>query len=115
MTIKECYKQMGADFAAISARLPNEALITRLAKKFPDDPSYPALTAAMENGDVQQAFRAAHTLKGVCLNLGFGNLSGPVAELTELLRAGTMEGSRELFEKTVQEYERSVQAIKGLD
>ena len=38
---------------------------------------------------------AAHTLKGVCQNLGFTNLYQPTYELTEVLRAGTPEGSKE--------------------
>ena len=28
------------------------------------------LTQAMDAGDVETAFRAAHTLKGICANLG---------------------------------------------
>jgi len=43
---------------------------------------------------VKEAFRAAHTLKGVCQNLGFTNLYQPTCDLTEVLRTGTLEGTK---------------------
>ena len=46
---------------------------------------------------MKEAFRAAHTLKGVCQNLGFTNLYQPTYDLTEVLRTGTLEGTKELL------------------
>lgn len=70
MTIKQCYQAMGADFEEISQRIPSEAMIRKFAVKFPEDKSFAELTKALEQGDVETAFRAAHTIKGLCLTLG---------------------------------------------
>ena len=74
MTIRECYGELGLDFDAVLSRLVNEKLVQKFALKFLDDPSFQNLKDALDSKDVETAFRAAHTLKGVCLNLGFDNL-----------------------------------------
>ena len=74
MTVKECYEQMGADYEGVLGRLRSEALIKKFAKKFLDDGSYASLKKGMEEQNGEEAFRAAHTLKGVFQNLGFENL-----------------------------------------
>ena len=66
-------------------------------------------------GDVKEAFRGAHTLKGVCQNLGFSNLYAPTYTLTETLRAGQLEGTQEQFAKVAEQYKRTVDAIRALD
>ena len=45
----------------------------------------------MEAGDKDVAFRAAHTLKGVCQNLGLERLFVPSNEATEALRVGDID------------------------
>ena len=74
MTVKECYEQMGADYEDVLGRLRNEALIRKFAKKFLEDGSFQMLKDGLVKKDGEMAFRAAHTLKGVCQNLGFDNL-----------------------------------------
>lgn len=74
MTIKECYEAMGGDYEDVLKRLMNEARIQKFALMFKKDPSMSQLTQAMDAGDVETAFRAAHTLKGICANLGFKSL-----------------------------------------
>lgn len=97
MTIRECYDELGLDFDAVLSRLVNEKLVQKFALKFLDDPSFQNLKDALDSKDVETAFRAAHTLKGVCLNLGFDNLYPSSKDLTELLRAGSMDGYEDLF------------------
>ena len=72
MAIQECYQQLGGDYATLKTRLPSDSLIKRFITKFLDDSSYSELCCALEEGQREEAFRAAHTLKGVCANLGFG-------------------------------------------
>lgn len=114
MTIREVYDSIGADYEGVVKRLPSEALVARLAAKYLNDPTYQQLTDALAAGDVETAFRAAHTLKGVCQNLGFSNMYAPVFEITEILRAGSMEGTAPLMESITQEYEKVTEAIKNL-
>ena len=50
------------------------------------DTSFEMLKQTMGQKDYKEAFRAAHTLKGVCQNLALKSLDGPVVELTDILR-----------------------------
>ena len=86
MTIQECYQHLGGDYAKMEQRLSSVRLIEKFIAKFLDDGSYAALRTAMEEGDRLSAFRAAHTLKGVCGNLCFDRLLISVTQLTEHLR-----------------------------
>ena len=106
MTLKDCYMQMGADYEETVQRLRSESLIQRIILKFPQDPSYQA------DGNIEVAFRAAHTLKGVCQNLGFKNLYEPSAELTERLRPLQETETDDLMQKVTEEYNRTVKAIE---
>lgn len=115
MTLEQCYAQMGADYAAVLKRFYNPDMICRFVKRFPSDPSFGQLKAAMDAGDVKEAFRAAHTLKGVSLNLGFDNLSPSAVALTEILRAGTFEGAAGQLAVVEKEYARTLDAIRALD
>ena len=115
MDIKECYEAMGADYDDILSRLRNTTLITKLVKKFVEDDNYKVLEKALKEKDVDAAFRAAHTLKGVCLNLGFTQLTKDTVAITEILRAGSLEGTQELFEKIKPIYEKTIETIKELD
>lgn len=74
MSIKECYDKMGADFDEVMQRLGSESFIKRFAVKFLDDSSYQMILDGIEAKDAELAFRGAHTLKGVCSNLGFTKL-----------------------------------------
>lgn len=114
MTIQECYLAMGGNFEAVSGRLPSPRLIDKFVRKFLDDQSFEQLCEQMSAGNRAEAFRAAHTLKGVCANLGFDALLHAVEPLTELLRPEVSEipaGAQELFGAVLREYDRTVSAI----
>lgn len=114
MNIKECYEKMGADFNAVVGRLGSEALIKRFAFKFLDDTSFQSLKEGLEKGDGEQAFRAAHTLKGVCLNLGFDNLYKVSNEITEQLRGKDVSGTEEMFKAVEEQYQITIDAIRSV-
>ena len=115
MTIQECYQKLGGDYAQVEKRLPGIHLIRRFIAKFLDDGSYPELCRAMEQGQTEEAFRAAHTLKGVSANLGFDRLTASSGELTELLRGRTDGIPTEavpLLDMVRQDYELTADAIR---
>ena len=115
MTIEECYQEIGGSFADVSARLPSVKLIEKLVETFLDDQSYTMLCEQMKAGNRPEAFRAAHTLKGVCANLGFSRLTSSASQLTEILRP---EGeiipaeAHELLETVCEDYQTAVAAIR---
>ena len=116
MTIQECYQKLGGEFAQVEKRLPSVGLVRKFIVKFLDDDSYSKLCLAMQNGQWEEAFRAAHTLKGVSANLGFSRLLASAGELTELLRAETetIPGrAAALLEEVKQDYELIVSVIRA--
>lgn len=116
MTIQECYQQLGGDYAAVKSRLPSDSLIKRFITKFLDDSSYSALCGAMQKGPGEEAFRAAHTLKGVCANLGLDQLEASASKLTELLRSAGSDIPEEagvLMDEVKRNYEITVGAIQA--
>lgn len=115
MTVKECYNQIGADFDEVLERLGTEGMIKKFAIKFLDDKSYENLVKGMQEKNVDEAFRVAHTMKGICLNLGFSRLYKVSSELTEILRGGSMDGSDKLYDQVKEEYNNTTDAIREID
>ena len=112
MTIKECYEQLGQNYEEVLDRLGSEVILKKFVIKFLDDPSFQMLEDGLKEKNADQAFRAAHTIKGICLNLGFDNLYPSSKDLTELLRAGSMDGYEDLFVEVEKEYNRTCEALR---
>ena len=66
---------------------------------------------ALNDKQVEIAFRAAHTLKGVCMNLGFDHLYKPSFEITESLRAGNLELALQQFDAVKEQYSKTIAAL----
>ncbi len=114
MTLKECYEQLQGDYHGTLARLCSEKLVEKFALKFLADDSYTNLEEFMEEGNYNEAFRAAHTLKGVSLNLGFTKLYEVSEALTEALRGGQEPQNEDLLKKVGEEYQRTVSVLQEL-
>lgn len=122
MTLKECYDTMGGDYEGVFARLRSEKFLKKFVTKFLTDKSYNNICTALENKDFEEAFRASHTLKGVCQNLGFDRLYKSSHDLTEIFRAGKdnpdsidTNSLNKLMKQVTEDYEITVSAIKNLD
>ena len=115
MTLKECYAALGGDYDEAMGRLRSERLVEKFVLKFLDDGSYGLLCASLEAGDRGEAFRAAHTIKGVCANLAFNALLESSEQLTEALREGRppRPDEGELVERVKEDYARTAQAIRA--
>ena len=114
MTIQECYQTLGGNFGRTEKRLPSAGMIERFLMRFPQDPTFSELCQAMEARECERAFRCAHTLKGVCANLGFDRLMDSTGRLTEALRAqnAVPQDAGALFEAVRRDYELTVSAIR---
>lgn len=115
MTIRECYAQIGSDFDKVLGRLGSESMVQRFARKFPADPSFSELETALREQNAEDAFRAAHTMKGICLNLGFERLYEVSNALTEKLRGRELVDYEELYTQLQEEYHRTVDAITQVE
>ncbi len=114
MTLKECYEKMEANYEEVIGRLRSERLVQKFALKFLDDPSYRLLITSMEEKNYEEAFRAAHTIKGVCQNLGFTRLGRSSSALTEALRGGWSQEADSLLEQTKADYQSTVTPLQAL-
>lgn len=78
----------GADVAGTMERfLDDEQLYYKCLLLFIEDVNFAALEQALEAGEEQRAFAAAHTLKGVAGNLGLTPFYLAICQLVEALRA----------------------------
>lgn len=113
--IQDAYEKIGADYNDVVRRLTSEALVVRFAGKFLQDNSFENLCTALANNDVNGAFLASHTLKGIAQNMGFSNLFEPSNALAEFLRPipETAAGSEELFAAVEAEYNKTTEAIRA--
>ena len=114
MTLEQVYAAIGGDYKGVMERLPSADFVRRFALKFLQDDSFQNLKKALEEKDAPTAFRAAHTLKGVCQNLGFDALYVPSSALTEALRGGSLDGADELFPPVEKEYQRVVGSAESI-
>ena len=114
MTIQECYEQMGLNAGSVLERLGSETILKKFVVKFLDDPSFQSLKEGLEEKDGEKAFRAAHTLKGICLNLGLVRLYKVSACLTERFRGVEFNGYEDAYEKVQQEYQNTINAIRTI-
>lgn len=115
MTLKECYAAIGGDYEEAMGRLRSERLVQKFVLKFLNDGSYQLLLDSLAAGDRAEAFRAAHTIKGVCANLAFNALLESSEALTDALRDGrpAQPGEEELLRRVEGDYQRAVQAIRA--
>ncbi len=94
----------------------NEDMYVKFLKRFLDDGSYKALGDCLEAGTYEEAFRAAHTLKGVAANLGLTPVQAAASELVEELRGKKSEEvdtekAMAMWQELTKEYERFVKLI----
>lgn len=114
MNMQECYRKLGGDFKDITTRLPSVSLVERFIAKFLEDRTFETLCRKMAAGNQNDAFAAAHTLKGVSGNLAFTALFDASSRLTEELR-GTDEITQDavsLLEEVKEHYANTVNAIR---
>lgn len=115
MSLEELYEKTGGNYEEVLTRLMTPQLVRKFALKFLDDNSFNALCDAFEAGNREEAFRAAHTLKGVCQNLGFGKLLASASTITELLRTETdtiPEEAKSVLENVKNDYNITTEAIR---
>ena len=113
MTLQECYAAMEGDYQDALGRLRSDRLVQKFVLKFLADGSYDLLTQSMEEENYAEAFRAAHTIKGVCQNLGLTKLLNSSSELAEALRNGFTPEAIPLTERVKADYRQTMAAIQA--
>ena len=115
MTIQEFYTAIGGNYDDIMRRLRSERTVRKFLKRFQDDKTFESLKAALADENQPEAFRAAHTLKGLGLNLGFPKLTDAGERLTEAVRTQLTPEAAPLFEEVQVVYQETMDAISQVD
>lgn len=93
----------------------NSVLYKRLAAKFTGDPHFAEMEEALARNDVEEAYRAAHALKGVSGNLSFSELYSIASSMSALLHDGNKESAAELLPSAKEAYVRVLEALVDLE
>lgn len=111
MTLHELYEAVGGDMRDVAERLGDLETVESFVLLFPDDPSCPMLLNSLRKNDLERAFHAAHSLKGVCGNLGFKRLGDCASDVCEKLRGGELP-PESLLQQLKKEYCLVITAIE---
>lgn len=90
----------------------DEELYISCLKEFLNDPTVDQLNADIENHAWDDAFTAAHALKGVAGNMGFVPLMHFTGQLVVLIRAGRTKEIRDSLEQVNSSYRDITDAIR---
>lgn len=114
MTVEEFYAAIGGDYDAIMRRLPSPDKVLRFVTLFLKDNNYNELKAALNDDNTENAFKAAHNLKGVAANLAFRELTAAASDITEALRNGDIDTAKRILPSIDEEYELIIKLSKDL-
>jgi HPt (histidine-containing phosphotransfer) domain-containing protein len=114
MTLQEFYDATGGGYDTAMRRFRTEERALKFLGLFLKDGSYQLLLDSMASGNVEEAFRAAHSLKGTSQNVSIVNLYDPVFAITEALRAKDMEQAKTLLPTVQQSYETVAGQLREL-
>lgn len=111
MDLKYFYESMGVDYNRVLNRLRREALIEKYLHLLLKDENFDILKKAIRENDYETAFRAAHSIKGVSLNLDLIPLAEVASQLVECFRGKTeqeldKEKIADLYQILDKEFER---------
>lgn len=115
MTVQEIYGRLGANYDDIVCRMGKEERVKRFILKLPQDGSFSRLCTAMTENNAKEAYREAHTLKGLGLNLGLTDIADKAMLLTDGLRAGIINTEAEQrFAEFAEAYGETIRYIAML-
>lgn len=102
----------GIDFPDAMERMDDdEALYERLAFKYLNNTNYVDLVAAMEAKAYEDAYEAAHTLKGVSGNLSFSKLYKVSAAVSDALYQGEYQAAEQMMPDVKAAHEKVIEGL----
>ncbi len=112
---KNTLSSIGVNLEEVLERfVDNEELYFNCIEKFKKTDYFDKFEAAFKEKSVSEAFEAIHTLKGVVGNLGFTWLYRKCVDVTEILRAGSLDVDPELLFDLKEEYDRVLTNVNNL-
>ena len=87
---KAALEEMGMDVDTTVKRfMGNEALYLKFLNKYQADQSVASIQQSIADQNAEEAFKSAHTLKGVAANLGLDPIAQYASDIVELFRGKT--------------------------
>lgn len=100
----DALRDMGCDMdGAMDRFLDDTELYYDCFASVLNDPAFEDLGTALKEGRVEEAFDAAHTLKGIISNMGLTPLLDILADIVEPLREGNGQGLLPIYNKMMDE------------
>lgn len=116
--MKEEYKNklieagVGVD-VALARFMGNEELFFKFLNRFPEDACYQRIIANIQCNNTEEAFKAAHTLKGVAGNLSLDRIYQVTVPMVEALRADNLEEAKKYVKDLQEAYQLVADTING--
>lgn len=99
-------KNAGVNIDEASERfMGNYPFMDKCFIMFINDKNFIKLKEAVSNNNIEEAFIAAHTLKGVCGELSIYKLGSIVCRMSYMLKAGDIKSASEIMPEALYEYE----------
>ena len=115
--MKEKLEAVGVEYDEVLKRfMGKEDFYLRMLKKFLNDKNYEGLKQAVEQKNWPEAFTYAHTVKGLCGNLGLGGILEYIVPLTEEVRSEPYDEENivSYMNNASKAYEETVEVIQSL-
>ena len=111
--IREKLIETGVDVdEAMERFMGHYPLLEKFLKRFHEDENYNKLCKSIAENNVEEAFRSAHTLKGVCANMSMNRLYKVVGEVVEALRDNDLDGAKRLMPDLTNDYKKVIADLK---
>lgn len=85
--------------------MDNYLFMDKCFTMFINDNNLIKLKEAVSNNNIEDAFIAAHTLKGVCCELSIYKLGSIVCQMSYMLKGGDIKSASEIMPEVLYEYE----------
>lgn len=106
------YRKVGGDYRDVHYRLENDETILFFLGNFLREDSYQNFLIKYAAHEEKEAYRYIHTLKGVSLNLGFGDLFRISEEIANEFRAGSPELTVDQLTVLERRYDTVIEGIR---
>lgn len=115
MSDQKTLEDAGINYAkGLERFMKNAGLYQKFLTKFLTDASYTGFKAALESGDLTQAEKTIHTLKGTAGNLSIDNLYTLADTIVKKIRGGaSLEEVKKLEPELDAMYEKVCTAIRS--
>lgn len=116
MNVKEFYAETNGDYEEVIGRLGKEERILKYLKRFAEEKVLDTLETSLASKDYPEAFRAVHSIKGMCMNLGLRRLQQSSSILCEEIRNGEPQNDiTEMVDKVKGDYDYTIEMISKVE